>query len=72
MQKSAGFFTEDNGNKSMIRLISFLCLLASIGFGAVACVKPKEETAAATNLSFTFLTAAIAGKVGQKVLETKM
>jgi hypothetical protein len=71
IQKNTGFFCEDNGNPSSMRLICFIFGLASIGFGAVAVTKPNAEAGAATNISFAFMTAAVTGKVSQKFLEEK-
>lgn len=52
-----------------MRLMCFVSLLASIGFGVVAVFKPPSEGGTGTNLSLIFLTASVGGKVGQKFAE---
>lgn len=65
----AGFFCENNGNQSSMRLMCFMSLIAAIGFGVVAVTKPPAEGGTGTNLSLLFLGASVGGKVGQKFAE---
>jgi hypothetical protein len=69
--KSIGFFQEDNGSRSMVRLITFIGFMAAIGFGVRASLKPVDQAGSDLQLTVIFLTASITGKVGQKFAEKK-
>jgi hypothetical protein len=60
--RPAGFFQEPSGERSMGRLMAFIMLLASIGFGVAAVRKPIEQSGAAVQLVVLFLTAATCTK----------
>ncbi len=63
--KPVGFFDEDNGNKSPMRLMSFTALIAAIIFGALTTlgVGGGQE---GIYITFGFLLAAFAPKAHQK------
>lgn len=61
-----GFFQEDNGNYSIMRLMCLTSLLASIGFGGASIARDSQG---ARDLSFYFCTMALTGKVAQKFAE---
>jgi hypothetical protein len=60
--RPAGFFQEPNGDRSMGRLMAFIMLLASIGFGVEAVRKPIDQSGAAVQIVVLFLTAATCTK----------
>ncbi len=74
MEQISGFLKEENGNKSCIRLMSFISLFASMAFGYVTLVMPNENTDGQTGLIITlmFLLGAFAPKAVQKLAETKL
>jgi hypothetical protein len=61
-----GFFTESNGNPSIMRVMCFISLFASIGFGGVGVIRNNQ---AARDLAYYFCTMAMTGKVAQKAVE---
>lgn len=66
------FLTDDNGNQSAIRLMSFVALIASIVLAVYTVVGVKDNKelgSVGTNLTFLFLTYAFTGKVAQKFAE---
>ena len=70
-QQKPGFFQEDNGNSSSMRLMCFTALLASIGFGFLA-ILYKGANAEGVYITFGFLIAAFAPKAVQKFAEQKI
>tara|TARA_Y100000294_G_scaffold115951_1_gene107509 strand:- start:213 stop:515 length:303 start_codon:yes stop_codon:yes gene_type:complete len=66
-----GFFQEDSGNKSSIRLMSFVALLASIIFALITMLH-KDAGVEGIYIVFGFLLAAFAPKALQKFAETKI
>ena len=64
------FLQESNGDNSMLRLMSFLCVLGSLLFASLGFVFPEAKEYALT-LVQSFLSAAFLGKVGQKFVEEK-
>ena len=66
------FLTEDNGNKSSMRLMCLISLIAAIVFGLIAVYVPEPGSAAALSVCTTFVGAAFSGKVVQKFAETKI
>jgi hypothetical protein len=68
-----GFFMDDKGDYSMMRLMSFLALLTSISlgiwtvFGSTDQNKAKIE--AGENITRDFLVSAFGGKATQKMVE---
>jgi hypothetical protein len=71
----SGFFQEDNGNNSSIRLMSFVALLAAIVFGFLTIKLASEAKQDGVNgiyITFGFLIAAFAPKVVQKFAEEKL
>ncbi len=69
--KKPGWLTDDEGNKSVMRVLVVLAFLvaaalaATLVFGVAKCEGPVE------NLALYFLLAALGGKAGQKYAETK-
>jgi len=73
MDKKVGFFQEDNGNLSSMRLMSFVALLASICFGLLTVLLDSNDVnASGIYITFGFLIAAFAPKALQKFAETKI
>ncbi len=76
-QASVGFFDEDSGNKSAMRLMSMLALLTAIAFGsinllaAIGLLGTASGGGDAITITFGFLIAAFAPKAVQKFAETK-
>jgi hypothetical protein len=74
---SVGFFEEDSGTKSAMRLMSMLALLTAIGFGtinllaAIGLLGSASGGADTITITFGFLIAAFAPKAVQKFAETK-
>jgi hypothetical protein len=76
-RQPAGFFSEDNGNKSAMRLMSFMALLAAILFGLITVVQcgAGEGDGGVTPgvwITLVFLLAAFAPKALQKFAEEKL
>ena len=69
--KPVGFFDEDNGNKSSMRLMSFTALIAAIMFGALTTLGVGEGQEG-IYITIAFLLAAFAPKALQKFAETKI
>jgi hypothetical protein len=64
-----GFFQEDNGNSSSMRLMCFTALLASIVFGLLVVLgKGSDE---GLYVAFGFLLSAFCPKALQKFIEVK-
>lgn len=68
--RQSGFFQEDNGNKSMTRLMFFICVLAAIYFGHKASSKSIEQSGSDVQLVVIFLAAGAGSKVSQKFAES--
>lgn len=69
--QGVGFFEEDNGNKSSMRLMSFTALLASISFGLITILLEGSDSDG-VYITFGFLIAAFAPKAVQKFAEQKI
>ena len=69
-----GFFSEDNGNKSSMRLMSFVALIAAIIFGGLTILtdSDKSNNTDGIYITFGFLLAAFAPKAVQKFAEEKI
>jgi len=69
-----GFFSEDNGSKSSMRLMSFIALIAAIAFGALTIINPTNTINSTDGIyiTFGFLLSAFAPKAVQKFAETKI
>ncbi len=73
MDKKVGYFQEDNGNLSSMRLMSFVALLAIICFGLLTILLDVSKVnASGIYITFGFLIAAFAPKTLQKFAETKI
>ncbi len=74
MAEKRGFFEDQGGNNSSMRLNSFLALIASIIFGALTILLEPEGTVSATGIyiTFGFLIAAFAPKTVQKFAENQL
>lgn len=68
-RQQVGFFQEDNGNKSSMRLMSFTALIAGIVFALLTILRASDE---GIYITFGFLIAAFAPKALQKFAETKL
>lgn len=62
----AEFLQEDNGHYSAMRAMSFIALIAAIGFGAVTITSKNSE---GKYITTSFLVAAFAPKAVQKFAE---
>lgn len=73
-RSQAGFFEEDNGTKSSMRLMSFVALIASIVFGALTITNSGGRDSQSTGIyiTFGFLLSAFAPKAVQKFAEEKI
>jgi len=70
-----GFFEEDNGARSEMRLMCFVSLLAAIGFGLLTILLSaagKSDGGNGLFITFGFLVGAFAPKAVQKFAEQKM
>ncbi len=67
--KPVGFFKEDNGNYSSVRLMSFIGLIAAIVFGGYTISHQNVNRGA--DITFSFLAMASGSKVVQKFAEQK-
>jgi len=70
-QKTGGtkFFQEDNGNKSSMRLMCFVALIASIIFGVLTIYTGNKD---GIIITFGFLIGCFAPKAVQKFAEQKV
>jgi hypothetical protein len=71
---SVGFFQEDNGNYSSMRLMSMVALIAAVMFGTLTIFGAGGPNNAGNGIYITsaFLIAAFAPKAVQKFAEQKM
>ena len=73
-----GFFEEENGNRSSMRLMSMLALLTAIAFGtisllaAVGVLGSNGGGGESVTITFGFLVAAFAPKAVQKFAEARL
>jgi len=67
----SGFFQEDNGTYSSMRLMCFVSLLAAILFGFLT-IQLKPENQNGIYITFGFLLGAFAPKAVQKFAEQKI
>ena len=63
-----GLLTDDLGNRSMMRLMSLLALIASIAFGGLT-VSGSSNSNGGEAITMMFLLAAFAPKALQKYIE---
>ncbi len=66
---STGYLNESNGDKSAMRLMNILLLVAAIAIGLITVLRPETDSGSGITLTIAFLSASIGGKVGQKWLE---
>ena len=64
-------FTDNEGNPSMMRIISVACVLAAIGCAATIGFRDTPNVGAMENLALYFLIAGVGGKGAQKMIELK-
>ena len=67
--KAVGFFKENNGNYSSVRLMSFIALITAIILGGYTV--SHENVEAGAEITFSFLVMASGPKVIQKFAESK-
>lgn len=67
----ANYLEDDNGNKSAIRAMSIMALVAAIVFGWLV-VSGNGNNGEGLQVTYAFLVAAFAPKVVQKFAEGKM
>lgn len=71
-QGSVGFFEEESGQLSMMRLTSFLCIISGIILSVVvtiAMVCSNQNANACIPLIATLMTSGVVGKVAQRFAE---
>ncbi len=68
---ATGFFQDDNGNNSMMRLMSFFMMLATIGSGLVTLLASSADKTAGIYITGLFAIAAFCPKAMQKFMEVK-
>lgn len=66
-EKASGFMEDDNGNRSMMRLLAFFAIGMAAVFGGFACFR---DSSAAEYLSMFWLSAGLGSKLGQKAVES--
>jgi hypothetical protein len=66
-----GFLQEDNGNNSMMRLMSVVCLLAALAVSGIMVLK-SDPGFNGLYIFTTYMIAAFAPKAVQKFAEQKM
>lgn len=72
-KEGVGFFQEDVGSSSMMRLMCLISLLASVGFGALTLlIADPVIVSAGVVLALIFLIGAFAPKAIQKFAEVKL
>jgi hypothetical protein len=71
VQEPSGFFQEDNGTYSSMRLMCFVGLLAAITFGLLT-ILGKSDNGNGIYITFGFLLSAFAPKAVQKFAEQKV
>lgn len=71
VEENSGFFQEDNGAYSSMRLMCFVSLLAAISFGLLT-ILLKDESSDGIYITFGFLISAFAPKAVQKFAEQKI
>ena len=67
-----GFFEDDKGNLSSMRLMSFIALIAAIIFGVLTILIKDVNSGNGIYITFGFLLAAFAPKALQKFAEIKI
>lgn len=68
-KKPVGLLTDDDGNRSSMRLMSFIALIASIGFGWIAIGCSSANSDVGIYITSVFVLAAFAPKALQKYIE---
>ncbi len=67
-----GYFQEDNGNSSSMRMMSFLSLLAAFGTASVLLVKNPTDASTGLYVFTVFMVGAFVPKAIQKFAEQKL
>ena len=70
--REAGVFSEDNGNSSAMRVMCFMSLLASMGFGTITIIMSGANVVHGVYITMAFLLGAFAPKALQKFAEQKI
>lgn len=65
------FFTEDNGNKSLMRIMCFIALLVSVVISLIIVLGKATDTNTGIYLVISYLSVAFGGKLIQKWPENK-
>jgi len=71
-EEVVGFMEEANGAKSSMRLMCFISLMASIGFGLITLLRPGTDGSTGLFMTMGFLLGAFAPKALQKFMEEKL
>lgn len=69
VQNKAGLLTDDQGKRSMMRLMSFIALIASIWFAWMTLTDSNTTSNEGVYITTAFLLAAFAPKALQKFIE---
>ena len=67
--EKAGLLTDELGKRSMMRLMSFIALIASVWFGWLTLMVTNENSDMGVYITTAFLLAAFAPKTLQKFIE---
>ena len=70
--QKVGFLDEDAGQKSSMRLMCFISLIAAIGFGAITLLVKGPDGSTGLFITMGFLLGAFAPKALQKFMEEKL
>jgi hypothetical protein len=71
-EKKIGFLDEGENNRSSMRLMCFISLLASIGFAGMTFFVKTQDPSTGLIITMSFLLGAFAPKALQKFMEGKI
>ena len=67
-----GFLQENGQINSSMRLMCFISLLSSVGFGCMTLLTPQSDSSIGLFITMGFLLGAFAPKALQKMVESKL